>query len=408
VTCFFLAAWLIARTALQPGWNLYTPQQDIQIGRQAAPLFEKQVTLATDAQVNRYVEQLGRKLAAVAPYNKYPFTFKVIRDKNINAFALPGGPVYVNTGTIEQATNESQLAGVIAHEIGHVVLRHSTSIASKAKVAKGGLALLGEVFGGSIVTAGAAFTLNSGFLRYSRENEKETDLLGAQILYDSKQWNPVEMARFFEKLERQEKQTRSLEFFSDHPDPGNRVELVSQEVAGLGPPHREVAADSEFSRMQKIAAELDRAAPAIVAEQVASWKALNGRNYRISYPGNWQVRDQSHVVTFASPDSSCGAVVGSFDPGEGRSLEEATRRLVEKLSRENPGWRMNSAFQHVSVGGLPGQSAATQFGGEVDWLVTALRPDGTLWYVTFVADARDDARMRPVFQRMIESVRLVN
>jgi predicted Zn-dependent protease len=408
VFCFFLAAMLFTRTALTPGWNLYTPQQDIQIGRQAAPLFEKQVTLAQDAQLNRYVANLGRKLVALAPYNKYPFTFKVVRDKNINAFALPGGPVYINTGTIEHAENESQLAGVIAHEIGHVVLRHSTNIASKAKVAKGGLALLGEVFGGSIVTAGAAFTLNSGFLRYSRENEKEADLLGAQILYDSKQWNPVEMARFFERVDRQT-QDRTLEFFSDHPDPGNRVQLVSREVAGLGLPHRGATADSDFPRMQKFAAEIDRSAPAIVTEQVASLKAFNGRNYRISYPNNWQVSEQSHVVTLASPDSSYGAVVGSFDPGEGRSLEEATRRLVEKLRRENPEWRMGGAFQNVTVGGLPGQSAITEVGGgEVDWLLTALRPGGTLWYVVFIADQRDYARMHPVFQQMLDSVRLVN
>jgi len=406
---FLLAAILFARTALAPGWNLYTPQQDIQIGRQASPLFEKQVTLASDAQLNRYVAQLGRKLAALAPYNKYPFTFKVIRNKDINAFALPGGPIYINTGTIEQAANESQLAGVIAHEIGHVVLRHSTNIASKARVAKGGLDLIGEVFGRSIVTAGAAFTLNSGFLHYSRENEKEADLLGAQILYDSKQWNPVEMARFFAKLEHQTRD-RTVEFFSDHPDPGDRVEAVSQEVAALGPLHREVASDAEFSRMQKIAAEIDRAAPAVAAERVAPLKAFNGRNYRISYPSNWQVQqhDESHVVTMASPDGSYGAVVGSFDAGEARSLDDSTRRLVDKLRRENPGWRMSGAFQRVTVGGLPGESATTEGDGEITWLVTALRPDGTLWYVTFIADARDYARIRPVFQQMLDSVRLVN
>jgi predicted Zn-dependent protease len=402
-----LASLLLARTELTPGWNLYTPQQDIQIGRQASPLVEKQVTLARDAELTRYVAALGSKLVKLAPHSEFPFTFKVVRDKDINAFALPGGPVYINTGTIEQAENESQLAGVIAHEISHVVLRHATSAASKAKVASGGLALIGEVFGRSIVTAGAAFTLSSGFLRYSRENEKEADLLGAQILYDSKQWNPIELARFFEKVERQT-QDRPLEFFSDHPNPGNRVELVAQEVAGLGAPHRAAGSEEEFSHMQRIAAGIDRTAPAVAAESMTALKPFNGRNYRISYPGNWQVSQKAAVATFGSPDSSSGAVVGALDPGEGRSLEAATRQLVDKLRRENPDWNMGGGFHHLTVGGLPGESATTEAAGEVDWLVDALRPDGSLWYVVFIASKRDYARMRPVFQQMIESVRLVN
>src|SRR5437762_2426851 len=114
---------LCARTELRPGWNLFSPQQDVQLGKQAQTTVEKQVQVVADPQLNRYVSSIGKKLVRVAPNNDYPFTFKVVKDKNINAFALPGGPIYVNTGTIEQAENESQLAGVIAHEIGHVVLR---------------------------------------------------------------------------------------------------------------------------------------------------------------------------------------------------------------------------------------------------------------------------------------------
>src|SRR5437762_12526839 len=112
------------RTKLKPGFNSFSPAQDVQMGKEVAQQAEKELNLVTDREVTSYIAALGEKLAAKTPNeNKFPFTFKVVDEKEINAFALPGGPVYVNRGAIEAADNEAQIAGVIGHEISHVILR---------------------------------------------------------------------------------------------------------------------------------------------------------------------------------------------------------------------------------------------------------------------------------------------
>src|SRR5262245_61915986 len=131
-----LSAFADNRTSLKPGWNLFSPEQDVEVGRQTAQEAERQLPMLRDAQAQAYIDALGKRLASKAPGEKYPYQFKIVDDKNINAFALPGGFVYVNRGTIEAADNEAQLAGVIAHEIGHVALRHGTNQVSKAYIAQ--------------------------------------------------------------------------------------------------------------------------------------------------------------------------------------------------------------------------------------------------------------------------------
>ena len=116
-----------SRTKLKPGWNLFSPQQDIEMGRESAKQAEKQLPILNDRQANSYIDALGKRLASHAPGEKYPYQFKIVNDTAINAFALPGGFVYVNRGAIEAADSENQIAGVMAHEIGHVVLRHGTN-----------------------------------------------------------------------------------------------------------------------------------------------------------------------------------------------------------------------------------------------------------------------------------------
>src|SRR5215831_16949580 len=225
------------RTKLKPGWNLFSTQQDIDMGRQVSREAERQLQILHDRQATAYIDSLGRQLAAHAPGPKYPFQFKIVNDKAINAFALPGGFVYVNRGAIEAADNEAQIAGVIAHEIGHVVLRHGTHQISRAYVAQAPLAVLGGVLGagsmGSILgQLGVGFGLNSLFLKYSRDAESQADLMGTQILHDSG-YDPKAMVNFFEKLQAQSKEKTS-QFFSDHPVPENRISNVQKEIEKLG------------------------------------------------------------------------------------------------------------------------------------------------------------------------------
>src|SRR6185369_6064216 len=120
-----------SRTKLKPGWNLFSPQQDVEMGRDVAKQAETELPMLNDRQSNTYIDALGKQLAAHAPGEKYPYQFKIVNDTAINAFALPGGFVYINRGALEAADTEAQIAGVMAHEIGHVVLRHGTNQMSK-------------------------------------------------------------------------------------------------------------------------------------------------------------------------------------------------------------------------------------------------------------------------------------
>ncbi len=249
-------AWAADRTELKPGWNMFSPQQDVEVGQQVAADAERQLPMLNDSRVDDYVNNLGRRLAANAPGEKYPYRFKVVNDRAINAFALPGGPIFINRGVIEAADNESQLAGVLAHEISHVALRHGTNQASKASAAQIPLAILGGMLGsdstaGVLTQLGASFTVSSILLKYSRTAETQADTLGTQILYDSG-YDARAMAQFFEKIQAQDQGGQPVEFFSNHPNPGNRIERVGQEIDNLGGAGRLRQADSrEFDQIKR-------------------------------------------------------------------------------------------------------------------------------------------------------------
>src|SRR5437667_11141594 len=146
------------RTQQKPGWNMFSVQQDIAVGKQNAVQAERLLPLCNAPKVDAYLTELGMKLVAHLDTHgaQYPWEFHCVNDRSINAFALPGGYVFVNRGAIEAADNEAQLAGVMAHEISHVALRHGTNQASKAELTQGGLGIVGAVFGDS--TGGALVT----------------------------------------------------------------------------------------------------------------------------------------------------------------------------------------------------------------------------------------------------------
>ena len=228
---------LEARVEPSHGFDMFSAQEEVQAGQQAAAQVAKQLPVLPDSDpVTIYVQRLGQQLAAHAPGEKWPYSFHVVNQKEINAFALPGGPVFVNLGTIQAADNEAELAGVMAHEISHVVQRHGTRAASKQMAAQLPLAILGGVMGqgalSQMAQMGLSFGVGSYFLKNSRKAESEADLLGTDIMYDTG-FNPRAMADFFAKLERQGGVRAGPQFLSDHPDPGNRAQAVAKEVATL-------------------------------------------------------------------------------------------------------------------------------------------------------------------------------
>ena len=226
------------RRKFKPGFNVFSTRQDIELGWKAAAETERQFPVLKDERATAYIQNLGRKLVRYAPgKTDYPWRFKLVNDDAINAFALPGGFIYMNRGTISAAQNEGELAGVVAHEIGHVVMRHSTNRASKAVGAQASIAILGSLLRGGamgqLVQMGISFGFDSVMLKYSRTAETQSDRMATYMLYDAG-YDPRAMASFFGVLEKKYP-WRASQFFSSHPNPGNRIKNVNAEIPRLGP-----------------------------------------------------------------------------------------------------------------------------------------------------------------------------
>ena len=233
---------LSAQTRIIPPDNKYTPAQDVQLGREAASEAERQLPILRDDMVTSYAERLGEQIVAVIPtelrHSEFRYTFKVVNVREINAFALPGGPMYLNRGMISAARTEGEMISVMAHELSHVALRHGTAQASKAtKYEIGQLAgaVLGAIIGGnvgSVVAQGSQFGLGAAFMRFSREYERQADLEGAQIMARAG-YDPRDMANMFKTIETQGGNAGLPEWLSDHPNPGNRYEYITKEAQAL-------------------------------------------------------------------------------------------------------------------------------------------------------------------------------
>jgi predicted Zn-dependent protease len=222
------------QTRLKPGFNLFSKKQDVELGREAAAQISQQVKIVNDADLNNYLNRVGRRLveAPEADAASFPYTFQLVHDGSINAFALPGGPTFVHTGLIAAAENEAQLAGVMAHEIAHVALRHGTNQATKQMGAQLLLGAVGAaVGGGELLQQLGGLGAMGVLLKYSRTAERQADLLGARIMSRAG-YNPIEMARFFERLEA-EGGSRGPDWLSSHPNPGNRVAAVDKEIRSM-------------------------------------------------------------------------------------------------------------------------------------------------------------------------------
>jgi beta-barrel assembly-enhancing protease len=242
VAAMFLSGMVLsAQTRISAPSNKYSPADDVKLGREAASEAEQQLPILHDDLVTSYVAGLGRRLTAALPaqfrHSEFRYSFKVVNAREINAFALPGGPTYVNRGMIEAASSEGEVAGVLAHELSHVALRHGTAQASNAtKYEVGMLAgqILGAVIGGkagAVVAQGSRFGLGTAFLRFGREYERQADIAGAQIMARAG-YEPRDMANMFRTIERQGG-ARGPEWLSDHPNPGNRYEYISREARSL-------------------------------------------------------------------------------------------------------------------------------------------------------------------------------
>lgn len=391
----FLSGIVVLGVMCAPAWarfqptsckNAFTQQQEITEGKKVeAQVYQQMPVLPDSDPVARYVRQLGAKLTAHAPGYKWPYNFHVVASDDINAFALPGGSIFVNLGTVQAAETEAQLAGVMAHEVSHVVMRHSTCnlTAEQHKSLLYGLGsiassiLLGNGTAGQISQAVIGGAQSLDFLHMSREDEKQADLLGAGILHDAG-YDPRALPQFFETIQAKYG-SGGAQFLSDHPNPGNRTEYVNAEIATLTPLKNPIVTTTEFKRIHAEAMK-EKALPAKVI-QSGAWRqsglyatgpgagagrvpmpasqqgqsgaagssqqgpaprlsrselgigggmtTFQSSGISISYPQNWQKYGGQGSVTLAPPNGATasglayGAVVAVAGVGQGHQITDS-------------------------------------------------------------------------------------
>jgi predicted Zn-dependent protease len=427
------------RTRLKPATGvfnqMFSVEQDIEMGREAAKDAEKQLVLVNNRDANTYIAALGQQLVAKAPNeSKFPFTFKVVDDRSINAFALPGGPIYVHRGAIEAADNEAQLAGVIGHEIGHVILRHGTNQATKAQYAQGLAGILGGALGnsetGKIIGQLSVFGASSVLLRYSRDAESQADLMGTQILFDSG-YDPRAMAQFFEKLAKDHKGSKTEQFFSNHPIPENRVAKVNDEIRKIGTVPPNPRTDSpDFQQVKRImlampeppkapapAAKASTDKPATPALPSTRMTDFQISGIQLQHPDNWKPAVQNTNVTLAPAGGvvqgnlAYGMIIDVFKPQNARDLDQSTTQFLEDLRKGNPAMNVVRSRIRTRVDNQNAQlteitNDSPVGGKETDTVITVLRSNGDLQYFVEVAPTKDLNQYQPAFRAIMDSVRL--
>ena len=445
-----LANPAFAQTKITPPNNSYSVADDVKLGQEAAAEARKELPMLGDERVDDYVEDIGARLVAAIPaefrHDEFRFTFDVVNQKEINAFALPGGPMFLNRGMMEAAKSEGEVAGVMAHEISHVALRHGTAQATKGQKFQIG-AIAGQVLGaivggaaGSIISQGSQFGLGAYFLKYGREYETQADILGAQILARAG-YDPREMANMFKTIEA-EGGSSGPEWLSSHPNPGNRYNAINREAQAL-----RVQGNANTGQFAAIKQRLGGMSAAYTAEQIAKGQASNrpvatggrapvsvpppsaqyrqyqpGNFLRVQVPANWTEIAENDGVTYAPEGGfvrsqngrsafTHGVQIGVMPGGSG-NLERDTAQLLKTFAQSNPELRQVSNAVRERIGGKNGLttrlSNVSDVTGEPETVLisTAYLRDNNMLYVIGVSPSADARTYDATFRRVRQSMQI--
>jgi Zn-dependent protease with chaperone function len=453
VSCLSVSA-LIAQTAIKLPKNRYTPEQDVKLGREAAAEIRQQYPIIKDERITRYLTTLGDRLVAAAPAELkqpvYEYSFTPVNLKEINAFALPGGPMFVHRGMFTAAASEAEVVGVMAHELSHVLLRHGTANASKAQNPWLQLGQLAGQIGGAVVGGGAGaaiaqgtdFGLGTLLLRYSRDFEKQADLLGAQIMARAG-YDPRALAHMFETIE---KESRSggggPQWMSSHPNPGNRTVYINKEADALT--IAPAADDRDFAPIKTAFGSLPT--PLTMAELAkrktegagntvqsvgtpgqpvprpsAEYRSVSGgKLFQAEVPSNWTSLSTSNAIRIV-PENGFGQLNGQTVFSHGiefgiaragtRDLREATTTWLKAVAQSNPDLRLAGDQQTMKISQrsaieTPLVNPSPLGGQERIGLYTTFLADGTLFYYLTIVPEKDAEAFQETFQRVGQSIRL--
>jgi Zn-dependent protease with chaperone function len=450
------ASGLVAQTAIKMPKNRFTPQQDVELGREAAAEVRKQYPVIQDERIQTYLTKLGDRLVAAAPAElknpAYEYSFTPVNVKEINAFALPGGPMFVNRGMFDAAESEAEVVGVMAHELSHVLLRHGTANASKAQnpwLQLGQLA--GQVGGaivggaaGSYIAQGSQFGLGTLLLRYSRDFEKQADLLGSQIMARAG-YDPRALAHMFQTIEREANASGGSgtpQFMSSHPNPGNRTQYINKEADTLT-----VVSAADMSGFEpikasfvslpgaKTMAEVEKGggggggeanqsvgtpgqpvpAPSTEYRQISG-----GKIFQAAVPSNWTPLNSNSSIKVV-PQNGYGELKGQMVFSHGvefgvvkassRDLQQATNEWLKAIAEGNPELKLAGQQQQVKISQRSGLATplvnpSPLGGNEHIGLYTTFLADGTLFYYLTIAQDKDSQAFQETFRQIGQSIKL--
>jgi Zn-dependent protease with chaperone function len=449
-----------------PGRTSLSREQQIQLGQQAsAEVYKQMPVLPESTSVTQYVQQLGKKLERVIPPDRsWPYHFRVVPQKEINAFAIPGGPIFINIGTIQAAENEAQLAGVMAHEMSHVYMQHSAKQIAKTQwtglLAGIAGAIMPQSGLGGLARAGIQFGAGQVILKYSRGDEAQADAVGAIIMYKAG-YNPKAMADFFTTLE-EKYGNGGPQFLSNHPNPGNRQEAIQKEIRNW-PAKNYLASSEAFAQArhdaegiksysaQEIAqgakqgvwAQQNRQSGAVPAglsavnaeggqistvslQQVRpseSYKLARLEGFSIAYPDNWKTGGDASsfligpAAGVAQSGIAYGVIINSLSNATNGGLDQVTRQVIQNIERDNPGTRASGEVRRLETAGVEGRAvylqgrSPVQENGEPlperNYLVVLPRPQGGVMYLVFIAPERDFDQLRRTYRHMLESLQVL-
>lgn len=436
----------ISQTQIKMPKNKYKVQDDVKIGAQASTEVEKQFPILNDGDATRYIERVGARLVSAIPtqfrQTAFEYRFKLVNASDINAFALPGGPMYVNRGMIESARNEGEMAGVMAHEISHVALRHATAQQTKQGSFGNQLGMIGMILGGAILAGEAGAQLGAmgaaaWMTKYSREYETQADVLGARIMADAG-YDPRDLANMFKTISAQGG-GGGPEWLSSHPDPGNRFEKINKEATFLDVSSNPTKLTRDFERVQArlrampkamTMAEIQKRSQttsnptasgkysANIAYPSTRVRSYSGGNWvRMNVPSNWREFPSENAVQFA-PDGAFGdqgithgVMLGTFK-SQNANLNNGTQEYVNGILQANAYLRQRNNFQRAYVAGrqgystvLAGRSPVTNR-NEVVTVYTTQLSSGELFYLVTVVPEAEAVRYDNAFRNILGSLRL--